>query len=324
MRGFKKKLLVLFKVCVSIFILIYVFRQVDKSNIYRIIKQADKIYLLLAFFIFLLQYAIGVLRWQMLLKAVKINLSIKRVIISFSGSVFFSLLPFVSVIGGDIARGADLAQHTQRSKEVITTVFLDRLSGYVGLVLLAAFAFMLGDIQDATTLSFLLAIILVLVFILLVLFNKSLFSFVNGFFRSSETGGIKDSLKNIHHELHIFRHQKSVIIKNLLLSIIIQACSPIIWIIISLSLGIKSQPLYFFIFTPIVGAITMLPISVAGGLGIREYFTGLFFTRVGIHNDMAVAMSLVNSFFVIIAGVIGGLIYVFTVHHRRMQYNPSP
>jgi uncharacterized protein (TIRG00374 family) len=324
MKTFKKKLLVLLKACVSLFILTYVFKQVDKTSLYRIIKDVDKIYLLLAFFILLLQYAICVLRWQMLLKAVEINISMKRILISLSGSVFFSLLPFVSVIGGDVARGADLSHYTQRPKEVIATVFLDRLSGYIGLVILAFFAFMLGDIQDTATLSSLLVIIIILAIIILVLFNKFFYSLLNRMMHSSEAGGIQENLKNIHHEVHIFKRHKSVIVKNISLSLLIQACSPIIWMTIALSLGIKSKLLYFFIFTPIVGAITMLPISVAGGLGIREYFTKFFFTKVGIAVDKALALSLINSFFVIIVGFIGGLIYVLTVHHRRIQRNQAP
>jgi len=312
------------KVGISVLILIYVFKQVDKANLVRIFKKADKIYLMSAFFIALIQYVICIFRWQMLLRAVKINIPLKRIFLSFSGSVFFGLLPFVSAIGGDIARGADLSRHTQRSKEVIATVFLDRLSGYVGLVLLALFAFLLGDIQDKTTLSFLSGIIFVLLAIILVLFNNLFFKLVNRFLHSSEPGGIRDTLKNIHHEVHLFRHQKSVITKNLLFSLLIQVCSPVVWIIVALSLGIKSKLLYFFVFTPIIGAITMLPISVAGGLGVREYFTRLFFTKVGIDKDMAVALSLVNSVFVIIIGIIGGLIYVSSVRHRRLQHHQPP
>lgn len=320
----KKNFLVFFKVCVSIFILIYVFQQVDIKSLYQIIKDADKIYILLAFMVLLLQYMICVFRWQGLLKALKINIPINRLLVSVSGSVFFSLLPFVSVIGGDIARSSDLSHYTRRSREVITTVFLDRLSGYVGLALLAFSAFILGDIQDKTTFFFISIIILVMVLIILILFNNFFYSLVNKVLHSSKTTGLRKDLKNIHHELHIFKRNKLAMVKSVLFSLLIQICSSVIWIGVALSLGIKSKLIYFFIFTPIVGVITMLPISVGAGLGVREYFTKLFFTKIGITVDKAVALSLVNSLFVIIAGLIGGIIYVLTVHHRRIQrHQPS-
>jgi len=57
----------------------------------------------------------------MLLKAAKINLPLKRVIMSFSGGVFFNVfLP--STIGGFL-RSMDLAKHTQKQKKLSRLFF---------------------------------------------------------------------------------------------------------------------------------------------------------------------------------------------------------
>ena len=74
---------------------------------------------------------------------------------------------------------------------------------------------------------------------------------------------------------------------------------------------------------PIIGAITLLPISI-GGLGLRKNTTMLFFTQAGVSKDMAVAMSLLNFSFIVAYGAIGGLIYVFTLHYRRQQPHQAP
>ncbi|MBM3255830.1 MAG: hypothetical protein FJZ08_05970 [Candidatus Omnitrophica bacterium] len=98
---------------------------------------------------------------------------------------------------------------------------------------------------------------------------------------------------------------------------------PIASYITALSLGVNINPIYFFIFIPVVGAITLLPISI-GGLGVRENITVLFFASVGVSHNLALAISLLNSFFILIFGLIGGLAYVLTLRYRRIQrYKPS-
>ena len=318
MQFFKKILSIILRISISIILLIFLFRQVDKKSLFEIIKNADKPLLLLAFFVFFSSYLLCLFRWEMLLKAVEIYLPLKRIIISFCGGIFFSLfLP--STIGGDLMRSMDLAAHTKRPREVIATVLLDRLSGYVGLVLLALVSMLFGwrFIQDKSVLFCVVIITAVLIAILLVLFNKFLYSKINKFLHSPNAGKIRELIKNLHQEVYIFRQHKKVITNNLVFSILIQAVSPLAFFIIALSLGIKMNIIYFFVFLPIINAITLLPISI-GGLGLRDTTTIFFFAKVGMGRDLAFAMSLINFFFILVFGALGGLIYVLTVHHRRI------
>jgi hypothetical protein len=260
----------------------------------------------------------------MLLKAIKIHIPLKRIITSYSGGIFFSLfLP--STIGGDFMRSVDLGAHTKRLREVVATVFLDRLSGYSGLVILTLFAVSLGwkFVGDRSILFSIGIITLLLVLILLLIFNSFLYNKINKFLHSLNAGRIGEAIVNLHQELHIFRNHKKVIIYNLFLSILIQAVFPLSFLIIALSLGIKIAPIYFFVFLPIIGAITLLPISI-GGLGLRDATTIFFFAKAGVVKDLAFAMSLLSFSFIVIYGAIGGLIYVLTVHHRRLQHHQTP
>jgi len=321
---FKKFMSILLRVGISVALLVFLFRQVDKKVLLEIIKNADKGLLVLAFIIFSSSYILCIFRWMMLLKAVKIHLSLKRVIISSAGGIFFSLfLP--STIGGDLVRSVDLAAHTKRPREVVATVFLDRLSGYTGLVLLALLALAVGwrlvPLKSVLPPVFIITGVLVLG--LLVLFNKFAYNKVNRVLQSPSAGKIRESIKNLHQEIHFFRHQKKVILKNIGVSFLVQLTAPLVFYIIALSLGIKLNIVYFFVFLPIIGAITLLPISI-GGLGLRDATTIFFFGTVGVSKDLSFAMSLVSFFFILVYSGIGGLIYVLTVHHRRVQHHQSP
>jgi uncharacterized protein (TIRG00374 family) len=260
----------------------------------------------------------------MLLKAVKIRLPFKRVFISFCGGVFFSLfLP--STIGGDLMRSIDLSKHTKKPKEVIATVLLDRLSGFIGLVVLTLLSLIFGwgIIRDKNVLLSVTIISLVLAAILIVLFNRPVFNTINKLLHSPNTGKIRGLIKSLHHEIHLFRDHKEVMVRNVILSVLIQSISPVVFFIIAFSLGLKISIIYFFVFLPIIGAITLLPISI-GGLGLRDAAIIFFFAKASVAKDMSFAISLLNFFFMLIYGLLGGLVYVLTIRHRRIQHHQPP
>jgi len=322
MRILKRIFSILLRISISVALLIFLFTKVDRKSLFEVIKNCDKGLLFWAFLVFFFNYLFCLLRWIMLLKETGIHLPLSRVIISFSGGIFFNLfLP--SAIGGDVMRSFDLAAHTRKTKEVVATVILDRLSGSVGLLILIFFALFFGWklVMDRSVLLPVLIILLILTIILLVLFNDRVYGLVNKLLSSPNAGRIRNSLRNLHNQMYEFKHKKAVIIKNLILSVLVQADTPLTFYLIALSMGLKINLLYFFIFLPIIGAITMLPISI-GGLGLRDVSTIYFFARAGVSRDLSFAMSLLNFLFILIYGAIGGLIYVLTVHHRRLQYNP--
>lgn len=321
MAIFKKALSVLARISISIALLLFLFREVDKKSTLEILKHSNIYLLLLAFSTLLLSTILCLFRWEMLLKATKINLKLKRVIMSFSEGIFFNLfLP--STIGGDVVRSIDLCAHTKKPKEVLATVLLDRLSGYVGLVVVSLLSVFFGRslIEGKSVLVVVAIIALVLFAILLVLFNKFIYSKISLLLHSPNAGKIRELIKDLHKEIHYFRDKKRVLANNLVLSLLIQALLPLTFYITALALGVRLNLAYFFIFIPVINAITLLPISI-GGLGVRENITVVFFTGVGMNHNLALALSLVNSFFVFVFGLIGGLIYVLTLHHRRLQHH---
>ena len=316
----KNTLSLLLRISISILLLVLLFKinKIDLQVLINDIKSTDKRLLATGFLFFFFGYFLGFLRWQMLLRTAGINIPLKKLISSFSGGIFFSIfLP--STIGGDLVRTADLAVYTKKTKEVIATVFLDRLSGYIGLVFVILPALLLGSnlVLDKVVFTSVLAIIILLVIVLLVLFNKTIYSRITQWLSTPGAGKIKETIKNMHQEIHVFRNHQRMIIFNLFISLIIQLIGPISVYFIGLSLGIKVNFIYFVIFLPIIGAITLLPIAI-GGLGLREGLFVFYFAKAGVVKQLALAMSLLSFSFVVFYGAIGGLIYVLTVHHRRL------
>ncbi|MFA5093504.1 MAG: lysylphosphatidylglycerol synthase transmembrane domain-containing protein [Candidatus Omnitrophota bacterium] len=321
----KKILSALLRIVISVVLLVFLFKfnKIDLHTLWLDIQGADKLLLFIGFGIYFFMYLLGFLRWKMLLKAAGVKAPFKKIISSFSGGVFFSIfLP--STIGGDLVRTVDLIDHTKKGKEVVASVFLDRLSGYIGLVIVILPALLLGRflVLDKVVFSSVFTIVILLAIVLLVLFNNFIYTKITKFLSTPGAVKIKEILKNMHQEIHIFRNHKKTIIYNLILSFIIQLIGPVSVYFIGLSLGIKINFVYFLIFLPIIGAITLLPIAI-GGLGLREGLFVLYFAKAGVIKQLALAMSLLSFSFVIFYAAIGGLIYVLTVHHRRLQSSKS-
>ncbi|HIC88234.1 MAG TPA: hypothetical protein EYP04_02370, partial [Anaerolineae bacterium] len=74
------------------------------------------------------------------------------------------------------------------------------------------------------------------------------------------------------------------------------------------ALGREVALVYCLLFTPIIMAISMLPISI-NGLGVREGAYSYFFGLVAVTATEAVAASLLFFILVTLASLIGGLIF---------------
>ncbi|MBM3245446.1 MAG: flippase-like domain-containing protein [Candidatus Omnitrophica bacterium] len=314
----KKILSILLRISISVVILFVLFRQVDAKAMLKIFAAADKPLLLISLTMIFINYILCLFRWDMLLRAAELGIPFKRVVTSFCGGIFFNLfLP--STIGGDFMRSIDLAAHTRKPKEIVATVFLDRLSGYIGMVMLTLLAVGFGWqlIRDRSVLTCVIILTGILTVALLVLFNNFFYTKVNKLL-GHRAGRVREIIRDIHQEIYIFRNHKEMIWKNLAMSFLVQLTTPVQFYLIALALGVKINIMYFFVFVPVISAITLLPISI-GGLGLRDATTIYFFAKAGVLKDISFAMSLISFLFIIIIGAAGGIVYVFTVHNRRLQ-----
>lgn len=311
----------LIRISISVCILFFLLKQIDLNKLIEIFSCANKTILTLTLLIFLLIHTILFFRWRMLLIGLELNLPPILIFRSFCLGLLSNLV-FPSTIGGDFIRSIDLSLRTKKPRLVVASVILDRLSGYSALMVVVLFAFTLGH-KAITDRAVLLVLSIICIFLgggLLILFNNFIFMKLKRillFF-----GGIGRSLSNLHYEIYNFRNQKNIIIRSSIYSLIIQLMFPFTIYLVSLALGVKVNLIYFFIFIPIITIISALPVSIAG-LGLREASSMYFFTRVGMADEAALAISLMTFLFYLLIGLSGGIIYVLTFSYRRLQCNKT-
>ncbi len=317
MQIVKKIFSFLWRTGISIVFLFILFKKIDWRSTFKVIARAEPVYLILAGLTFLIIYTVVFCRWKMLLDAQGIILPVKRVLSSFSGGLFFNLF-FPSTIGGDIARSADLSLHTKRAKPIMASVLLDRLSGFVGLSIVALASLIAGRrlIDDPWVYRSVFIVTGLLAAILLVIFSERICRRIN---RSAiKEGGWKDKIRELHAELYFFRSKPVTLAMNVACSIVIQAGVSFVSYFLLAALGVKINIVYLLIFNPLITLITTIPISI-GGLGLRDASSVFFYAKAGVVKDVALAQSLLNFGLIVGFGLIAGVIYGATLHYRRIQ-----
>jgi len=314
----RKIIILITKVGISIGLLIILFKRIDtnlKETLFYI-RTADPLYFFAAALLFIFVIYLGLARWNIFLKSVKKDLPYSRIFVSFCGGLFFNVfLP--SSIGGDIVRTTDLSLHTKDSSSIFATVFLDRIVGFVGLVLVAFLGFILGYFYglrySPQLFLFMLIFTALLISILASVFSKKFFNLLS---KLMIFGFLKRYFTKFHERCYSFRFQKVTLIKTILLSFLLQVCFSTVYFLVGLSLGIKIDIIHYLIFVPIISSVTVLPISI-GGLGLRDNTAVVLFSTLGVAADKVVAMTLINFAFLFFVGIAGGLIYAIVLYGRK-------
>lgn len=147
-----KKLLVnLFKVAISLLIIWYVFRQVRSNNpdVFRDLIQQPKDWPLLgiAWMLVISAVFLTFVRWYLLVRALDLPFRLRDAFrLGFLGYLF----NFISLgaVGGDLFKAVFIArEQPQRKTAAVTTIFVDRLLGFVGLLFLASLALSFVDMS---------------------------------------------------------------------------------------------------------------------------------------------------------------------------------
>ena len=317
----KNVLSLLLRVGVSVGILFYLFRKIDTASVFVLLKQADFHVLYLVAIAYLSTNLILFLRWLILMKGLDLRVPLKGVVVYFFIGLFFNLfLP--SSTGGDIIKIFGVCKFTLQKAKVVASVVLDRLCGFMAIVIVAFFSFVFGH-RVVNDLSMLVAIGVMAVVsssIMVILFNEKLYSFGCRIF--NRIPKIKNKLMDLHYDIVLLKDKPMAIIWAVLISCLAQVILALTWFLIARALQQNIPMVYFLIFIPIICVVSSFP-SI-GGLGTSEAAAVYLFSKAGVPSAAALSFSLINRIFTWAMGLIGGVVYVTQLSPRRVQHHSSP
>lgn len=251
---------------------------ISKTGIERVLttlKGINVFSFVVAVLIYMLTVYLSTIRWRLLLHE---RFKMKRLFsLYFIGSFFNHLLP--GIIGGDAVKAYYLYRETGQGSSAVASVFMDRYIGFTALMLVGLIAFPFGFSYFRGSYIEWILPLMVLLFI-----TGSFFVF------GLRIGRRIKLLAGFYDYFTLYKGKKSVIMKTLFISIMIQTIIIFAVYVLSRGLRVDVPLLPLFIFIPVISTIASIPISISG-IGVREASFVLLFGFLGISPIQATAIS---------------------------------
>jgi uncharacterized protein (TIRG00374 family) len=309
----RKRLFFWLKCLVSLALITYflIFRA-SLKEIAAGLKSASAGLLLLSFSLHILGLLISAVRWRILIKAQGDSVPIGFLVQSYLVGTFFNnFLP--SRIGGDVVRIWDGSKYSQTKSLARSTavILVERLTGIVVLLVFAAaasllrldFARQIPVIWAALLIS--LAGLLLIGLLFLPIAGRLLLKIPE----RPVWGRIKAAAMDFYDAFRSYRRKPGPLLSALFWALLLQINVVVHYYLIGRAIHLSIPILDYFIFIPIVHLILLIPVTI-NGLGLREVSYIEILGFYGVAAGAAISFSLVDVAFMLIIGLVGGLIYI--------------
>ena len=283
------------------------------------LKLADAALLAASVLVFPLTYLITSFRWNRLLAALDIRLTQARTfVINMVGAFYNSFMP--GSTGGDFLKAYYASKQTSHKAGAVISVFIDRVIGLLGLVLLGGamagyqYSFAAQAAGEATVTALQRVAI------------GSLVVFVGAFTAMIVFGatGVRKALgidyvlaklplqKHVQHALHVGRVYKSrpgLMAWALLISLPVHMTVVVSALLAGKALDLPIPAPYYFVIVPVIVLSGALPISFQGA-GVMEFFAIQLTKQYGTTVAQAFALTMSIRFVQLLWNLTGG-VFVF-------------
>jgi len=335
-----KTINIIIKAVISLGFFVFIASFIEKNQLFLLFSEIRPFYLLLSFLMVPIMLCVSCLKWKILLDAGGSKITFLRLINIYLVGYFFSnLLP--STVGGDVARTFYAGKEIDNYSYAAVTVFIERFSGLILLLLLVIFAplakpmlykniyFILPALG-----SFVILFISLLVWIKKdsVYFSKTIpdrlttvcdagtVSSKPGIFHriACKIRNLLDKvawrLDKLNSELRravgFLRSDKILFTKVATLTLLFYFLTWVNVYIAYLTFGRSVEFIAMIALVPTIMLVSHLPVSFLGNLGFFESVFIFYFLMVGISGEETLAMSLLLRLKLLCLGGVGFVVYL--------------
>jgi uncharacterized protein (TIRG00374 family) len=271
-----------------------------------------------------------VLRWCVLLRVQSIKIEFWLAVrLHFLGLFYNNCLP--SSVGGDFVRAWYVAKHTDKKLPAALSVFVDRVVGLAGLIIMAFVGYwfipahgrkqLFESSYKAEALQLPIEhrqIIIVIATFLAVVIITFLVSFKARMFLLRAFRDIRqrgsEVLSKTCNAIRIYYNDKLALVYALLITFCCQGIFITALWLIGREIGIAAHMKYYFIFLPISWILGTLPISPGGG-GVVECAVKVMFTQVlAVPGELALVLALCQRLLWVVGSLPGVAIHLTGSH----------
>jgi uncharacterized membrane protein YbhN (UPF0104 family) len=301
------------KIAVSLGLCWLLLSRVDTERLWLTARTASPLWLGLALALYLLHLLINTWRWQLLLAAQHAPRPFSFLTRSYLVATFFNnFLP--SNIGGDVVRIRDTAPAAGSKTIATTIVLIDRGIGLLGLVFVAALGATLAA-RASTAVGpvgpgmLWLGLGVGLAGTGAAIAFPELPQFLLGPLRMIHQTWVAERLNRLTTTLTKFRTALAALGLCFAGAIVVQLVLVAFYAAVARGLSIPVSFAHLAVLVPISFVVQMVPVSL-NGLGVREAIFGLYFSRLNLPLESAIALSLLGAALILVFSVSGAVAYL--------------
>jgi uncharacterized membrane protein YbhN (UPF0104 family) len=314
----RRYILLALKLSVSIILLVVLFSRIDVAQLWQTARLASLPWLIAAIAVFGTSTVAAAWRWNLLLKAQHIQITLQSLLGTFLVATYFNnFLP--SNIGGDFVRISDTARHTNSKTLATTVVLMDRILGLIALVFVAALgATAIGRLHHAAAPIWPVW--------LWAGFVAGAAATTPAVFAPAGFGRLLRPLTVFHPEwvgdrittltgaLAKFGADPGALVAAFMGAILVQAALVVFYFAVAYALHLDIAFWDLAVVVPMSFVVQLLPVSI-GGFGVREAFFSYYFHQINQPIEDAVLLSLVGQALLMMFSLSGLAVYVWRQRH---------
>jgi len=287
------------KIIITIILAKWIINSVDLKLFTNTINTITWPFIVVIMIVSFIDMSIAALRWKVLMRPFKPSFSyIHLLYLSFVAHYYNMLVP--GNIAGDVVRAL---------KTSVATVFLDRLIGMLGLVIivLCGIIFSYPMLSELGLMKYIVLVTLILSFISMSILSRRIIRKFRWI--SNLLGSLYEKIKDVVVSIQLYRNCYREIIEAFAATIGSHLLMITTVYLISRAIGCNAAYFHCLLFVPVIGLISTLPITI-GGLGLREASYILLFTQVGATKEQALGMSLIYFMLLFVWAILGAILAV--------------
>jgi glycosyltransferase 2 family protein len=309
----KRFLFLLAKLTVSLGLMYLLYRKMPLSDMEELMLSLDLRYMPYVFAILLANTFLSAWKWHILLKSDGVEISLLTLTGSYLiGSFLNMFLP--SNIGGDSYRVIDTMRRSKDTMRSATSVFADRLSGFLALVILSLISslFVVLKTRDMFFFYLPLGIFFLLVSLIWALYNQNVMRKMVRMVGLHKFAVLTENLEKLFSSFSRYGSRFDTVAKVMAISFSFQSLVIVIVFLLAKSLGVSISFFYFSAFVPLITLMEALPVSIYG-VGVRDIGYVFFFGSIGMGDLQTRSLAVLFFVMAIVYSLFGGIVLLIRI-----------
>lgn len=289
-----------------------------RAVFWNMIKNADLILLIYAVLFGIVVNLISAFKWYLLTCSQHLGAGYWRIFVYYVVGQFYNMFLPTSV-GGDVVRSYQLGKHSGRQADALASVFVERYTGVITLLLVAATAVLtqLARLNQTLVLACLLLFAVGLGLIAWFVFDPRPYQRCRAFLvvRAAKLESLFVKIDKLVLSIDAYRHKPAVLLVAFLNSLAFYVAAVINVYLCALAFSPETQFIDVLIVTPIIMLIMNIPFSF-GNIGFMELGYSSMFALMGYAPELGLSIAILMRFKSLFDAALGGILSPIFVTHK--------